>query len=285
MRFLFTLLVCLSASVLATPPAVDSARPHHDKRDLRARRIGAKVVPWVQKMLIASDVNEAEKYRSYTDIFRLSMNYQDDPHGHEDDKLVHGLIYAPMLELDANIDTWKIRAQTAIDAGAKYILGPNEPNEYGISGAKMADLWKRAIQPLLDDNPGVKGISPAVSSRPNFVDFFKDFKDHCSSCDVYAYSIHIYGREERSVSESMEKIKEYLDEVEDAVGGNKRIWVTEFGNRAPGKLNKKEYIREAVKIFRNHPWVELCAAFPHMDNSDFVQDGVLSSLAKAWIDA
>lgn len=93
----------------------------------------------------------------------------------------------------------------------------------------MASLWLRAIgtsqrsvfrvaalffdsltivEPLLKKHPNVRGISPSVSSNPNFAAFFRSFLEACNGrCTLYCASAHIYGSPDRTVDASMDKLK------------------------------------------------------------------------------
>jgi len=198
-----------------------------------------------------------------------------------------GVPFAPMLRIDEANTHFTSEVTVPLTAGAKYILGPNEPNEISSSSAEsVADVWKKRIEPLLDEYGNLKTVSPAVSSNPNFAEWFKDFRAACKGCHIDAWAVHIYGNEDRTVSESMVKLKEYIKEVKAAIPSGAKIWVTEFGNRAKSISEKKEYIVQAMEYFRSEPAIEVAGAFPHIEsNNDFVDNGSLTELGKAWVNA
>ena len=165
----FALLALASCALAATIP-------------LERRRVGRKARPWVRKLLVVRSAEDAEPWAKYASKFRVSLNYDSKTHGDDQTRLLPDVEYAPMQQVDDDLATWTAHAEAAIANGAQYLLGlkcatvwlpclsDSEPNEIGISGAAAAKAYRQAIQPLLRRFPHVKGVSPACSSNPNFVE-------------------------------------------------------------------------------------------------------------------
>lgn len=175
-----------------------------------------------------------------------------------------GLEFAPMIwggefDVDAVVD--------AIPAGAKTLLGFNEPNFFeqaDLSAQQAAGAW-----PWVEDVAAQRGLaiaSPAVNfcgddatktgpcHDTNPVDYLTEFFANCQGCKVDYVAIHWYNCDGES-------LQWYLDQFK-AFG--KPLWLTEFacgfgGDTSPA--GQETYMRAAVPILEADPAVQRYAWF------------------------
>jgi hypothetical protein len=112
----------------------------------------------------------------------------------------------------------------AISAGAKYLLGFNEPDNGGqsnLSPQAAAAAWKQYIQPFAGR---VKLVSPAVTNgaAPMGLAWLDSFMAACTGCTIDAIAIHIYDS-----ATNVAYFKNYISAVSARYGGRK-VWVTEM---------------------------------------------------------
>ncbi len=116
-------------------------------------------------------------------------------------------------------------AVNAIPAGAKYLLGFNEPNfgtQANLTPAKAAELWPQIEQ--IAAQKQLQIVSPATNycaGNCNQTDPFvwlDDFFKACPNCKVDYVGVHWYACTLDALKDHVTKMKKY----------NKPLWVTEF---------------------------------------------------------
>jgi len=145
--------------------------------------------------------------------------------------LPSGVQFVPMLwgNSDSLTSTWAADAQAAIDNGAEYLLGFNEPDlntQSNMTPQEAADAWMQYMQPFAGK---AKLIGPAVtngaytsSGAPMGVNWLSEFVSACSSCTFDGFAMHIY---DSATNEAY--YKSYIQSFVSQFG--KPVWVTEFG--------------------------------------------------------
>jgi len=235
----------------------------------------------LDKFLIASSPAEAAAYFSHRDEFVASIDYSATA---TDSKLLVTL--APMLSMSESASSFIDRAETAIKAGAQFLLGPNEPNGSGGSSASsVANHWEQAIQVLLDKYPHVKGVSPSVSSAKNYATYLAEFKKHCKHCKIDAFGLHFYNQDGVSNAQGVSKLTSYIDGAQQLLGGGATFMITEFGSRSSSASTKAGFIKAATQLMRGRHDVIAAGAFPHLRGFEFVKNGKLTALGLAWVNA
>ena len=186
-----------------------------------------------------------------------------------------GVDYVPMQwgrQLDGGPFTADQLAAN-IPAGAKYLLGFNEPNFR--SQANLTPTQAAALWPTLQEvarRKGLKLVSPAVNYcgdcvSENGVTYYSPtqyldaFFAACPSCQVDYIAVHTYVCEERWLRDKIGELKKY----------GKPIWLTEFscGDMAASQITldvQKKYLTDAVNYLENEPAVFRYAWFSGRNN-------------------
>lgn len=172
-----------------------------------------------------------------------------------------GAEFVPMV-WGGQFDDAAVKA--GIPAGARYLLGFNEPNfkkgQANLSAAQAAALWPRLE--AIADARGLDLVSPAVNYCGPAADCWDTdpvaYLDHffaaCTGCRVDAIAIHSYMCTGDALSWYLSRFKKY----------GKPIWLTEFscGDAEDVSLAVQErYMREAVAILEADPQVARYAWF------------------------
>ncbi|EHL02577.1 putative Uncharacterized serine-rich protein C13G6.10c [Glarea lozoyensis 74030] len=171
-----------------------------------------------------------------------------------------GIEYTPMLwgAGPQHTTNWKVNAQNAINRGADYILGFNEPDVCGsgtscISPKAAADAWRTHIQPFRDQ--AWLG-SPAITAGGK--EWLKSFLIECSDCDI---DFCAWGWFET-----------YMQSIKDVIG-NRTIWVTEFNAGAFTQPKATEdqqitFLKNVIPWMDKTDWIERYAWFMAEPNFD-----------------
>lgn len=155
----------------------------------------------------------------------------------------------------------KTDVNTAVPAGAKYLLSFNEPNfhaQSNLTAQAAADLWptleasaKAAKVPLV--SPGMNFCGPA--SDCNGTDpyqYLKDFFAACKNCEVDYVAVHWYNCD-------LPSLKDYLEpggSLEGFEQFGKPIWLTEFScDGKASAADQEAYMRAAVPYLEGNPHV------------------------------
>ena len=151
-----------------------------------------------------------------------AMNWESDNKG-----LNSGIPYIPTLWGADSMWTsiWDTNAQSAIDGGAKWFFGPNEPDmptQADLTPDAAAALWKQYMEPYAGQ---VKLVAPAVTNGQGAglgLDWLDQFMTACSDCTIDAIGQHWYWDSNDS--------KMFKSQVQDAIDKfGKPVWVNEFG--------------------------------------------------------
>lgn len=165
-----------------------------------------------------------------------------------------GVEFVPMM--------WgKGDADTAVPAGAKYLLTFNEPNfhaQANLSAEAAAALWptlearaKAAKVPIV--SPAMNFCGPA--SDCNGTDpyqYLKDFFAACADCEVDYVAVHWYNCD-------LPSLQDYLEPgggLEGFEQFGKPIWLTEFScDDKASAADQETYMRAAVPYLEANPHV------------------------------
>ena len=186
-----------------------------------------------------------------------------------------GVEYVPMQwgrELDGSAFSAD-RLAANIPAGAKYLLGFNEPNfrsQSNLTPTQAAALWPTLQEVARRKN--LKLVSPAVNYcgdcvSENGVTYYSPtqyldaFFAACPTCQVDYIAVHTYVCEERWLRDKIDELKKY----------DKPIWLTEFscGDMAASQITlevQKKYLTDAVNYLENEPAVFRYAWFSGRNN-------------------
>lgn len=156
--------------------------------------------------------------------------------------------------LGDHASSWAEDAQSAIDSGAKYLLGFNEPDQpliYGGSDLSVSDAvtgWSN-----LEKFAGKAKIgAPAVSNGG--LDWLKSFLEQCSDCTIDFVPFHWYDS-----NNNFDYFKSYINDVHDAAGG-RPIWLTEFA--ATGSTDvQTAFAKQAIEYLDSLDFVERYSYF------------------------
>lgn len=172
--------------------------------------------------------------------------------------------FVPMLWGTKVLGEWPGAIEQSLSAGAKNILGFNEPDHPGqanMSPQEAADMWKEHMNPYAGR---AKLGSPAVTSDQaggqKGLGWLRSFFDACGGqCTVDFLAIHWYGP-----ASNVEGFKNHVREaVKFARGqGISDVWVTEFRGEGEGEL---KFVAEVLPWLDNEPGVARYAYF-YVDN-------------------
>ncbi|MBC8085407.1 MAG: carbohydrate-binding protein, partial [Hymenobacter sp.] len=208
-----------------------------------------------------------------------------------------GVEYVPMQwgrSLDG-ADFTADRLAANIPAGAKYLLGFNEPNfrsQANLTPTQAAALWPTLQEVARRKN--LKLVSPAVNYcgdcvSENGVTYYSPtqyldaFFAACPTCQVDYIAVHTYVCEERYLREKIAELRKY----------NKPIWLTEFscGDMPAAQITldvQKKYLTDAVNYLENEPAVFRYAWFSGRNNEiPFINllgnSGQLTTLGQLYV--
>ncbi|KAL8999229.1 MAG: hypothetical protein Q9169_001894 [Polycauliona sp. 2 TL-2023] len=142
--------------------------------------------------------------------------------------------FVPMLwstSMEFHVPHWQERADAAIAAGSKHLLGFNEPDlpeQANMDVGAAVDGWMQYIEPFhAKHNGDVKLGSPSVCNGPEQhlgLSYLKSFLDSCSGCHVDFITIHWYGL---ANDDGVRHLKEHIAKAQEVADG-RPIWLTEF---------------------------------------------------------
>jgi Glycosyl hydrolase catalytic core len=201
---------------------------------------------------------EAYQSNSLGDLQSLSKgiswwyNWTTSPENSAAGYATAGVEFVPMI-WGGTPDPATIEPQ--IPAGAKYLLGFNEPNfgaQSHIPATQAAALWPKIEQIAHDKN--LKIGSPA----PNYcagdcndtdpIHYLDTFFAACTGCEVDFIAAHWYACTGDALTSYLSKLKKY----------GKPIWLTEFSCMDAGDhsaAGEQTYMKAAVQILENDPTI------------------------------
>lgn len=192
-------------------------------------------------------------------------------------------------------------AKSALPAGARYVLGFNEPNfksQSDLSPQQAAAAW-----PDIQAHAKAAGI-PLVSPAVNFCGsasdssgcttstitdpytWLKDFFAACAGCEVDAVAVHWYNCD-------LPSLKAYIDGNTGTGGGlqgfvqfDKPIWLTEFSCGGGSSVaDQTSYMKAAVPYLEGNAHVARYSWFSAgpIPNAELMNgDGTLTDLGKTY---
>ena len=162
-------------------------------------------------------------------------------------------------------------ANSALPAGAKYVLGFNEPNfkaQSDLSPQQAAAAWpqiqahaKAAGIPLV--SPAVNFCGSAsdssqctVSTITDPYTYLKDFFAACAGCEVDYVAVHWYNCDLPSLKAYIEGNTSTGGGLEGFVQFGKPIWLTEFScDTSASAADQEAYMRAAIPYLEGNPHV------------------------------
>ena len=177
--------------------------------------------------------------------------------------------------LGSHVDDWPVNAQSAIDVGAEYLLGfnePDQPNIYGGSAIDVSDAvtgWSN-----MEQFAGkVKLGAPAVSNGG--FSWLVSFLEQCSDCTIDFIPFHWYDS-----NNNFDYFKSYISQVHGAAP-DKPLWLTEFA--ATGTLEiQTAFAQQAMAYLDSLDYIDRYAYFMLADG-DLATGSAPNELGKAYI--
>jgi hypothetical protein len=171
------------------------------------------------------------------------------------------------------------------NAGYKYVLGFNEPDNTGqanISVATAMTLWPSFDQAsILVGSPATQANTTGLAWFANGAQSFMGQVNANANLRVDFIDAHWYGWNAGSCEPSAATFEAYLRQIE-AIPGNRPIWITEFGClnlSAPTVDVIQTFLSGAIGMLARHPRVERYAWYPWAANHNLVDsNGALTPL-------
>ncbi|KAF2755979.1 hypothetical protein EJ05DRAFT_502453 [Pseudovirgaria hyperparasitica] len=171
------------------------------------------------------------------------------------------LTFIPMLwsAADALTSVWNANANAAIANGAKALLSFNEPDGCSDGGSCMnatyaAQSYKTWMQPFAGKAKiGAPGITNG--GAPMGLTYLQNFMQACSGCTIDFITIHWY-----SDASQISAFKSYVQQAYTA-GGNKPIWITEFGCTSGTDAQVQAFMKDVLPWLDAQSYVEKYAFF------------------------
>jgi len=189
---------------------------------------------------------------------------------------------------------WGAKSLTdSLPAGAKYLLGFNEPNfhaQSNLTPLEAASDWSMLQSKAKAAQAGI--VSPAMNfcgpaSSCNGTDpyqYLTDFFTACTSCEVDYVAVHWYNCD-------LPSLKDYLEPGGSLAGFEqfgKPIWLTEFSCDTTASAAQQEaYMRAAIPYLEGNPKVFRYSWFSAdpIPNAKLVNsDGSPTALGQVYMD-
>ena len=180
-------------------------------------------------------------------------------------------------------------AVNAVPAGAKYLLGFNEPNfgaQANLTPEKAAELWPQVEQ--IAAQKQLQIVSPATNycagncNRTDPFVWLDDFFKACPTCKVDYIGVHWYACTIEALQDHIGKMKKY----------NKPLWVTEFAcvDGGPWSVDQvKAYATTAAAWLEQEPSVFRYSWFSGRTDIPNVallgNSGALTAVGTAYVNA
>ncbi|EPS94331.1 hypothetical protein FOMPIDRAFT_1169865 [Fomitopsis schrenkii] len=193
--------------------------------------------------------------------------------------LPEGVMFLPMLWSDSNsfTSTWATNAQAAIDNGAEFLMGFNEPDlntQANMTPEQAAQAWTTYMEPFAGK---AKLVGPAITNggAPLGEAWLDQFLGNCTQCTIDVLAIHIY---DSAANEAY-----YQSYISDFVGKyDKTTWVTEFG--ATGSDSAvQSFLGNMVSFLDGLDGIGAYAWFMDTVGNLVNSDGSLTSLAETYV--
>ncbi len=199
-----------------------------------------------------------------------------------------GVEFVPMV-WNGNFTVSQVESQ--IPAGAKYLLGFNEPEDKAqanLTPQQAASLWPKIEQ--IASARGLKIVSPAVNycggncTETSPYTWLSDFFAACQGCQVDYIAVHTYVCTGGS-------LKNYLSTFETMF--KKPIWLTEFscldGSLPATLVDEEQYMTQALQVLEADPMIFRYAWFTGRASggasavSLLAGTGVLTALGQEYV--
>ncbi|KAJ4490363.1 hypothetical protein J3R30DRAFT_3653697 [Lentinula aciculospora] len=188
-------------------------------------------------------------------------------------KLPPGIEHVPMQWGKASIETFE---DTVKNAGAKNVLGFNEPEQMGqanINATEAASLWQQYINPL--SASGIKIGGPAVSAAPEGKTWLQDFFSACNKkCKVDFLPLHWYGQ-------GSQYFLQYLSDMS-AAFPDYNVWVTEFADTTMNDATVQTFLTNSIQAMDALSYIERYSWFDYSANL-LDNNGDLNNLGNAYV--
>ncbi|KAH9838068.1 uncharacterized protein C8Q71DRAFT_705901 [Rhodofomes roseus] len=246
---------------------------HGNRSDLSARStVGSSFSSGIKKGLSFNDASLTHHFTSSE--VSWAYNWGQTYSG----SLPANVMYIPMLWSDASASTstWHTNAQAAINKGAEYILGFNEPDlnaQANMTPEQAASAWMTYMQPFAGK---AKLVGPAITNgaAPMGEAWLDEFISLCTKCTIDVYAMHIY---DAATNEAY--YKQYISSF--ASKYKKPVWVTEFG--ATGSASQvNTFLGSMVSYLDGLEGVGAYAWFMDEAGNLVNSDGTLTSLGKTY---
>jgi hypothetical protein len=192
------------------------------------------------------------------------------------------VMYLPMLWTSTqNTAGWASAVSTAVAAGADTLLGFNEPDlgtQSNLSPSVAAQGWKTFMEPYACQ---ARLAAPAVTNggSPMGLTWLSSFLSLCSDCTIDVIPIHWYNGASMAA--------DFKQHVQDAytAGGNRPIWITEFGCTSGSDTDIANFFNEVIPWLDSQSYVERYAYFMAATGNLVDSATTLSTTGKAYIAA
>lgn len=185
------------------------------------------------------------------------------------------LEFVPMLWGEKTVSYWATNAQAAIDAGSKYLLGPNEPDnaaQANMDPATAATFHITNMEPFASKAslgaPSITNSNVAGES----VDWLKEWITACDGqCTFDFCPAHWYN----TIEAGAEDLFTFLSEVSAACGTGKTVWLTEFAPNvdSPSDAEISEFLTTVQDTLDNNSTYSFVERYSYF----YVADGLLVS--------
>ncbi|KAJ4420730.1 hypothetical protein N0V82_004169 [Gnomoniopsis sp. IMI 355080] len=185
------------------------------------------------------------------------------------------LEFVPMLWGEKTVSYWATNAQAAIDAGSKYLLGPNEPDnaaQANMDPATAATFHITNMEPFASKAtlgaPSITNSNVAGES----VDWLKEWIEACDGqCTFDFCPAHWYN----TIEAGAEDLFSFLSEVSAACGTGKTVWLTEFAPNvdSPSDAEISEFLTTVQDTLDNNSTYSFVERYSYF----YVADGLLVS--------
>lgn len=185
------------------------------------------------------------------------------------------LEFVPMLWGEKTVSYWATNAQAAIDAGSKYLLGPNEPDnaaQANMAPATAATFHITNMEPFASKAtlgaPSITNSNVAGES----VDWLKEWISACDGQCTFSFCpAHWYN----TIDAGAEDLFSFLSEVSAACGSDKTVWLTEFAPNvgSPTEAEISSFLTTVQDTLDNNSTYSFVERYSYF----YVADGLLVS--------
>ncbi|KAF3766039.1 hypothetical protein M406DRAFT_255374, partial [Cryphonectria parasitica EP155] len=195
--------------------------------------------------------------------------------GATSDDLTSDLEYVPMLWCSTGDypTDWSTNAQSAIDAGSKFLLGfnePDNPSQCNIDASTAASAHIQYMNPF-SSSAGIG--APAVTNSNvagESLDWLEDWVSACAGqCDYDFCPVHWYN----TIEAGAEDLLDFVTKASASCGTGKDIWVTEFAPNvdSPSDDQISSFLETVQDAFDNNATYSFVSRYAYF----YVSDGLL----------